>query len=604
MSNNTNNVQGSPPTGPPPQNHNGPSRLNLQIPAPNLQMIEELCEPTMNGRGGLIACINIQATDFGLKNHMIQQVQNSYHFHRIPGDDANKHLDKFLTLTQSMKQNGVIDDALRLYLFLYSLTHHATAWIDHLLKNSIHMVIVRRNLLGIEADFHEEAFRWCRRLKLSSFQRSGWLVEDMDSYHLKELHCWAQCLTHDKEIVVRVDQERDCKENSNIFSQGIAFAIMSYESCSSWHMMYTELTMTNPMFFDQPRPPDKMIEMRKDMLQMYRSNQQVNYVTPSCETCGGPHSYYECQAPGGYTQDIYAATRNYNSGEPNFKKDQEAINQFVQKQMAEMRKALKERPQGALPSNTIPNPHKEIKVITTRSGNVLTGPSVSLPPLSSSSNEVKREPKTITYQMFKKLHFNISLAVPLALMPKYAKMLKYLLSDKEKLLGMANTSLTKNSSAVLLKKLLEKCRDPRKFLIPCDFLELEKRMTLADLANRSVAYPAGIAEDVCVQVEKLNICLTEIRQKIFSPMTDIDIIDPILERFTDEPTLVYSFPLGDDDDDDDDLFYFKLNNEEWKKLLYGDHFNDIHSRKDEIKESKIRILINELELPESNVLLL
>ncbi|GKA51147.1 reverse transcriptase domain-containing protein [Tanacetum coccineum] len=37
-----------------------------------------------------------------------------------------------------MKQNGVTDDALCLYLFPYSLTHHATAWFDRLLKNSIH----------------------------------------------------------------------------------------------------------------------------------------------------------------------------------------------------------------------------------------------------------------------------------------------------------------------------------------------------------------------------------------------------------------------------------------------------------------------------------
>nr|GEV33081.1 hypothetical protein [Tanacetum cinerariifolium] len=33
--------------------------------------------------------------------------------------------------------------------------------------------------------------------------------------------------------------KRDCKESTNIFSYGIAFAITSYESCSSWHMMYT-----------------------------------------------------------------------------------------------------------------------------------------------------------------------------------------------------------------------------------------------------------------------------------------------------------------------------------------------------------------------------
>ncbi|GKF53162.1 reverse transcriptase domain-containing protein [Tanacetum coccineum] len=108
------------------------------MPAPDLRTIEELCQPTMNGRGGPIAPVNIQATDFGLKNHMIQQVQNSCRFHRLLGDDANKHLDKFLIITQSMKQNGITDDALRLYLFPYSLTHHAIAWFDRLLKNLIH----------------------------------------------------------------------------------------------------------------------------------------------------------------------------------------------------------------------------------------------------------------------------------------------------------------------------------------------------------------------------------------------------------------------------------------------------------------------------------
>ncbi|GJZ31265.1 reverse transcriptase domain-containing protein [Tanacetum coccineum] len=36
-----------------------------------------------------------------------------------------------------MKQNGVSDDALRLSLFPYSLTDHATAWYDRLPRNSI-----------------------------------------------------------------------------------------------------------------------------------------------------------------------------------------------------------------------------------------------------------------------------------------------------------------------------------------------------------------------------------------------------------------------------------------------------------------------------------
>nr|GEW81522.1 reverse transcriptase domain-containing protein [Tanacetum cinerariifolium] len=44
------------------------------LPVPDLRTMEELCQPTLNGRGGPIASIGIQAMNFGLKNDMIQQV--------------------------------------------------------------------------------------------------------------------------------------------------------------------------------------------------------------------------------------------------------------------------------------------------------------------------------------------------------------------------------------------------------------------------------------------------------------------------------------------------------------------------------------------------
>ncbi|GJY65700.1 hypothetical protein Tco_0467938 [Tanacetum coccineum] len=122
-----NNNQGPPPVGPIPKNL-----------APDLRTMEELCQPTMLGWGGSIAPMTMQATNFGHKNHMIQQVQQSYQYHGLPGDDANKHIDTLLTVTQNMKQNGVPHDVLRLCHFPYSLTHHATAWFDRLPKNSIH----------------------------------------------------------------------------------------------------------------------------------------------------------------------------------------------------------------------------------------------------------------------------------------------------------------------------------------------------------------------------------------------------------------------------------------------------------------------------------
>nr|GFD61409.1 reverse transcriptase domain-containing protein [Tanacetum cinerariifolium] len=44
------------------------------LPVLDLRTIEELCQPTLNGRGRPFASISIQATNFGLKNDMIQQV--------------------------------------------------------------------------------------------------------------------------------------------------------------------------------------------------------------------------------------------------------------------------------------------------------------------------------------------------------------------------------------------------------------------------------------------------------------------------------------------------------------------------------------------------
>nr|GEV54770.1 reverse transcriptase domain-containing protein [Tanacetum cinerariifolium] len=47
---------------------------NGDLPVPDLQTMEELCKPSLNCQGGPIAPIAIQATNFGLKNDMIQQI--------------------------------------------------------------------------------------------------------------------------------------------------------------------------------------------------------------------------------------------------------------------------------------------------------------------------------------------------------------------------------------------------------------------------------------------------------------------------------------------------------------------------------------------------
>nr|GEZ82889.1 reverse transcriptase domain-containing protein [Tanacetum cinerariifolium] len=54
----------------------------------------------------------------------------------LPEDYLAK-FHKMADAKEIIKVNGVTDDALHLYLFPYSLTHHSTAWFDRLPRNSI-----------------------------------------------------------------------------------------------------------------------------------------------------------------------------------------------------------------------------------------------------------------------------------------------------------------------------------------------------------------------------------------------------------------------------------------------------------------------------------
>ncbi|KAK8950898.1 hypothetical protein KSP39_PZI004064 [Platanthera zijinensis] len=116
-------------------------------------------------------------------------------------------------------------------------------------------------------------------------------------------------------------------------------------------------------------------------------------------------------------------------------------------------------------------------------------------------------------------------------MPKYAKYLKELLSNKKKLEDISRVSLNAECSAALLNKLPQKLNDPGRFSIPCLFGNLLVKHALADLgasinlmpyslfkklglgdpiptkisiqlADRSVKYPVGVVEDVLVKVDK------------------------------------------------------------------------------------------------------
>ncbi|GJR57160.1 hypothetical protein Tco_1499322 [Tanacetum coccineum] len=101
------------------------------------------------------------------------------------------------------------------------------------------------------------------------------------------------------------------------------------------------------------------------------------------------------------------------------------------------------------------------------------------------------------FKIFQDLDFDISFAEALLFMPKFAYMIKRLLTNKDKLFELAKIPLNENCSAMLLKKLPEKLGDPDKFLIPCDFLGMDFKRIDPLLALRK-------SQDVFVKVGKFH----------------------------------------------------------------------------------------------------
>nr|GEZ74546.1 reverse transcriptase domain-containing protein [Tanacetum cinerariifolium] len=207
---------------------------------------------------------------------------------------------------------------------------------------------------------------------------------------------------------------------------------------------------------------------------------------------------------------------------------------------------------GSLPRNTIANPKGEIKAITTRSGIVLDGPFVPIPPPFINLEEDERVDETLTDQDL--AEYTIK------------KMLKALLSNKEKLQELVNTPLNENCSAVILKKLPEKLGDPGIFLIPCDFSEL-KCKALADLGAsinsmplfvwKKSGLPELISTRMTLELANRAICTPEFADELahitFPPEYDDDLTFDIESDLKEIEYLLHHDPIKEMDSSLEDL---------------------------------------------------
>nr|GEV74786.1 hypothetical protein [Tanacetum cinerariifolium] len=258
-----NNLNQEPPSqnGPPPM-----VRPNGQAP----RTMEELCRPSINGRGGLISPIPIQATDFGLRHHMIQQVQNTNSIHSF-------------------------DDMMRKFLSKYFPPSIVTK--------------LRNEITKFEQKPHESLFEAWERYKLSIDRcpnHNMLLVTQIDTFYN------GLTLSHRDTInaagggTFMQKTPEECYELiENMTAHHNHWDTSAIRDETSINISSTSTTESLEIV--------RQLEMiNKNFSEMMRQFQTIKAVDTKCATCGGPHSFIECSAVGGYTQETaYATTGNY-----------------------------------------------------------------------------------------------------------------------------------------------------------------------------------------------------------------------------------------------------------------------------------------------------
>ncbi|KAG8478126.1 hypothetical protein CXB51_027842 [Gossypium anomalum] len=135
-------------------------------------------------------------------------------------------------------------------------------------------------------------------------------------------------------------------------------------------------------------------------------------------------------------------------------------------------------------------------------------------------------------ETFRNVEINLPLLDAIRQIPRYAKFLKELYTDKRKLTGNEKVSVGENVSAVLQRKMPAKYKDRDMFAIPCKIGHLGIKKAMCDLgasinimsfsiyeslnagfltktgviiqlADRSIMHPEGVLEDVLVKVNGL-----------------------------------------------------------------------------------------------------
>ncbi|PIN24629.1 hypothetical protein CDL12_02641 [Handroanthus impetiginosus] len=255
-----------------------------------------------------------------------------------------------------------------------------------------------------------------------------------------------------------------------------------------------------------------------DFLMQSMKNFGINQVQLTfiiCEECEEGHPFYQCSHSVESIQFVNNARKPQNNPysntyNPGWRQHLNFSWNNNQWQGSALRFQQGVQQQGSLSSNTKLNPRQDVKAqcqpVTLHNGRELQ--EVVKEPINEKGMETaKAKIKKIIskyFEVFKKLHINISFGEALEQMPSYIKFMKDILSKKRRLGDYETVALTEECSAIIQNKLPTKLNDPGSFTIPSTIGLGEAKPTSItfQLVDRSLTNPKGVIEDILVKVDK------------------------------------------------------------------------------------------------------
>nr|XP_027086658.1 uncharacterized protein LOC113708398 [Coffea arabica] len=549
--------------------------------------LRELATPNVNQQP---LCITFPNTEeaFELKSGLIHLLPT---FRGIAGEDPHKHLKEFHVVCSTMKPQGVTEDHIKLRAFPFSLADKAKDWLFYLPSGSIttweelkrrflekffpasRAANIRKEICGVRQANGEILYEYWERFKqlcascphhqipdqlliqyfyegLSPMDRSmldaasgGALVNKTTDEATLLISTMAE---NSQQFGVRADGairrvnevnhsdlEGKLSELTSLVRQMARGQLQSVKTCgicaAPGHMtdMCPTLQEDSPEQANIPRPPVQQPSTSNSNMSLEDMVKSLAQSTSQLQQ----EAQRSQQESHRFQQETRASIRNLEA---------------QMSQLATSMSNLENSNRGKLPSQVIPNPKENASAMQLRSGKEVQSPrrahakEEEVPrkgkrkmrnnPLKFTRAK-KEESEQEILDTFRKVEINIPLLDAIRQLPKYAKFLKGLCTNRNKLSLDDKVKVGENVSAMFQRKLPQKCKDPGMFTIPCIIgnQRIEKSMldlgasinvmplsifkvlnlgplketrVIIQLADRSNVYPEGLVEDVLVKVNE------------------------------------------------------------------------------------------------------